>query len=80
MSIKRSISQSYKRNSNTRQHYSSSRLTIKDDKSNAQILFKKSDKLIQSLKQKQRQIPPEKIKLIRQIFTKISNNSQTSNN
>ncbi len=41
-----------------------------------EILLKKSQKLIQSSKQK-RQIPPEKLKLIRHVFTTISN-SQSS--
>ncbi len=67
----------------------SHRYTLKDDKpipttsSNIQIrtnygvLFKKSEKLIQSLKQK-RQIAPDKLKRMRHVFTTISN-SQSSN-
>jgi hypothetical protein len=67
MSIKRINSQSYIQNKHT----------IKDDKtvpitSGNGILLKKSEKLIQSSKQK-RHIAPDKLKLMRHVFTTISN-------
>lgn len=84
MSIKRSNSQLYiqNRHNNAIPQRSSGRLTFKGEKSNTQIrvsngnLLKKSQKLIQSSREK-RQIAPSKLRLIRQIFTTISN-SQSS--
>jgi hypothetical protein len=79
MSIKQTNSH---RHSSSITRPASGRYTLKDDKSNIQIrasngvLFKKSQKLIQSLKHK-RQIAPDKLKLMRHVFTTISN-SQSS--
>jgi hypothetical protein len=53
---------------------SSGRYIVKDDG----VLLKKSEKLVQSSKQK-RQIAPDKLKQMRQVFTTISN-SQLSKN
>ncbi|CAF3775979.1 unnamed protein product [Adineta steineri] len=86
MSIKRTDSQSYilNRFSNDSTQRTSNRYSSKDNKiierisSNTQIhanndnLLKKSQKLIELSKQK-RQIPPDKLKLIRHVFNTISN-------
>ncbi|CAF3390464.1 unnamed protein product [Rotaria sp. Silwood1] len=86
MSIKRTNSQSHIKNkqNNDSTIRSSVRYTLQDDKpiqtklSNTQIsisngiLLKKSQKLIQSSKQK-RHIAPDKLKLMRHVFTTISN-------
>jgi len=87
MSIKRTNSQSYiqNRQSNGFQQRTSDRYTSKDEKpmltttldtqSNA-VLLKKSQKLIQSSKRR-RPVAPDKLKLMRHVFTTISN-SQSS--
>ncbi len=87
MSIKRTNSQSYiqNRQSNGFPRRTSGRYTSKDEKpmlttasdtqSNA-VLLKKSQKLIQSSKRK-RPIASDKLKLMRHVFTTISN-SQSS--
>ncbi len=87
MSIKRTNSQSYIQTSDVPRR-TSDRYTLKDDKPilptssnnqiqpNNEILLKKSPKLIQTSKQK-RQIAPNKLKQMRQIFTTISK-SQSS--
>ncbi|CAF0781894.1 unnamed protein product [Rotaria sordida] len=91
MSIKRINSQSHiqNRQSNDSTIRPSDRYIFKDNKpmqitsSNTQIrtsngvLLKKSQKLIQSSKQK-RQIAPDKIKLMRHVFTTISNSQSMS--
>ncbi|CAF0834917.1 unnamed protein product [Adineta steineri] len=90
MSIKRTDSKSYilNRYSNDSTQRTSNRYSSKDNKiierisSNTQIhanndnLLKKSQKLTELSKQK-RQIPPDKLKLIRHVFNTISNNSQS---
>ena len=62
---------------------SSGRYIVKDDKpvqitSGNGVLLKKSEKLVQSSKQK-RQIAPDKLKQMRQVFTTISNSQMSKN-